>query len=208
MVFNNDNNFNPNGSIFEHTDITNYPNMPNTDYNLPQNTGNIKGSNFASKLFKAISEKIKEFDSQKEIKDLQKKAEELFKGNEDIIQLLHSFGCFFKIEENYIELSCEKFNLSGKIITNENNEMEFDEDAEQILRYISQIIVSSNNMEDSLDYMEQNGFYPVGELEKHKAIIEGKECEVLVGTLKNDKGETKQVYYYNGKEVFLSDNNQ
>ena len=51
--------------------------------------------------------------------------------------------------------------------------------------------------------MESEGFYPVGSLEKVTAIIEDKECEVLAGKFQNKEGQERQIYFYNGQEVFL-----
>lgn len=211
----NDNNFNMEDSIFEDSS-TNTESKNVTDV-IPENNEyynqlfiekeiesekKANKSSFATKIFSAISSKLDDMDINKENKKLQSAADKLFQGNEDILKLLYNFGCNFVINNDYIEFSCKKFNLTGKIVSNENNEMIFDENAELILKYISQIIISSNRLEDTLDFQETNGFYPVGELEKQTAILAGKECEVLVGTLQNNKGEVKKVYYYNGQEVF------
>lgn len=203
MPFNEDeDNYLNNESIFQDVETNNYITaqsikINNVDYE------NFKDSGLLSKLVNKISDKIDEFSDKdkKEQKKLQKIAQQFADENEDFIGLMASFGCVFVALEDCIELHCEQFNLVGKITQNEKKENILDENAKKILYIISKIVTNIEKIDNSMDKNEEDGFYPVGELEKQTIKINGEEKEVFSGTLMNEKGETKQIYFLNGREV-------
>lgn len=162
---------------------------------------NFQDNSIISKFFNTLSNVLNEDENTKNIKKIQKFADKIFKDNEDFIKLLHDFNCVMVYKENYIELQCDKFKLKGKILIESDGNMLFDENAQRILYNISEIMKHSNNVDSILDNNEKDGFYPVGNLEKTKIIYQGKEVEAFCGTLMNKLGQTKQIYYYNSKEV-------
>ena len=168
-----------------------------------QQYSNIQTGSIVSKLFDVVSEKINEISDKQKLQKLQKEASKLFEGNEDIFRLFYMFGCELIYKKKYIELSCPTIKLKGKITINENNEANFDENVMKIFEHITNIITSSNNLENTIDSLEAEGFYPIGELENKTIEINGENIEVMVGTLQNQNGETKNVYFYNGREIFL-----
>ncbi|MCD8377442.1 MAG: hypothetical protein LUB59_01490 [Candidatus Gastranaerophilales bacterium] len=198
---NDDNLISESESIFEGTKSMNSPGIEGF------NTGaidyeSVRRDNFVVKLLDTISRELLSGREEKEQKRFQKQAEKLLKNDIDILKLLSSFGCIFVYNQDYMELRCEQFNLTGKINTNTDGKLTFDDTAIKILYMITDIIEKTNNIDSIIDSHEQDGFYPVGELTKQKIMLDGKECEVLTGKLSNNNGETRQIYYYNGKEVF------
>ncbi|MBO6271401.1 hypothetical protein J6O48_01325 [bacterium] len=169
----------------------------NIKYNAPQNGSLIL------KFFDAVSSKLNEISNEKNIKNLQKEADKLFEGNEEIFKVFHSFGCKLVYDRTSFKIICEPLKLTGTIKISKQQELEWDENAKKIIEYISNVVISSNSLESTLDNYEKEGFLPVGEMELKKIEINGAEREVLVGILKNSAGEEKTIYYYNGREIFL-----
>ncbi|MCM1264691.1 MAG: hypothetical protein NC200_00705 [Candidatus Gastranaerophilales bacterium] len=162
----------------------------------------IKDDGLFSKLINTISDKLTSTPKiDKNRKKMQKLADDAFKDNEDMLKLFNDFGCVMVLHEDYIELNAERFNLSGKISLNDENKFEFDEDAQKILYIISQLIEKVNNADANFDKSEQEGFYPVGDLEETIIMLDGQETKVLCGTLMNASGMTKKMYFHNGVEV-------
>lgn len=163
-------------------------------------------NNFIFKILDSISEKLGDIaqknKTEREIKALQKYAENKLAGREEILKLFKSFGCHLTIMDKYVEMSCEQFNLKGKITFDKNQNAVFDEDTMRIFRIIADIIKSSNSLEDVINEYEKQGFYPVGDLEQQTITVEGQQREVMAGTLQNQQGEQKKIYYANGKELF------
>jgi len=163
----------------------------------PQNTGLL------GKFVKTITNKLNEYDEYRDNKKLQSQIGKIFEKEEKTLELLMNFGC--KLEYNgptKINIIWDKYKLKGQINLDSKCSEPFDAEAKKILGIIVNTILSSNNMENTIDRLEAEGFYPVGELENQTAILENKEVEVLIGTFENSAGETRKIYYYNGKEVF------
>jgi hypothetical protein len=162
----------------------------------------IKDDGIVARFFESVSAKLSENKSKK----IQKEAEKILSDSTSFFQLLYDFGCSLIYDKDFIEIYCEQINIKGKITVTKDKEFEFDENAKEILTYIANVINRSNSLHDIISKYEEQGFYPIGELKKETAIINGNECEVLVGTLENDKKEQKTIYYYNGNELFLGEN--
>ncbi|MCR5266208.1 MAG: hypothetical protein K6E29_06400 [Cyanobacteria bacterium RUI128] len=92
--------------------------------------------------------------------------------------------------------------MSGKVTFLKNNESKFDDNAQILFNQIANLIINNDGLETMIDAYEKDNFYPVGELVKETITYNGKEIEVMAGTLMNPKKETKKVYFYKGKEVF------
>ena len=204
MNFDNDNNFMSNESIFQNVEAYNamssqMMNASNIDYESLNNNGLL------SKLVNKINDKLDEFTDKdkKEQKKLEKIVENFINEDGDFLQIMSQFGCVLVVQENGIEIQCEQFDLTGKITLKENSktEYELDENAKKILYIISKVLDNLDHIDGSMDKNEEEGFYPVGELEKKTITVKGEEKEVFAGTLMNEKGETKQIYFLNGREV-------
>jgi len=189
-----------NESIFEDSEIKSANDFSQIS-GEPFDYESLKDDSLISKFLNALSDGILNGAENRENKKLQKTAAKLFKGNEEFIKLLNDFDCSLIHKQNVIEIKCEKFNLSGNITIETDGNMLFDENSQKILYYIAKVVNHSENMDNLLNNNEDDGFYPVGNLVKQKIMLNGKETEVLTGILANTKGETKQIYYYNGKEV-------
>ena len=121
--------------------------------------------------------------------------------NGEFLFMLTSCDCKIKFTDKYLELQCEPLNLTGKIFMGTKDQFQPDENATKIFKYIANIANKMNGMELTMNRLEKEGFFPVGELKKQTVNVEGKPTEVMVGTLKNDKGETRTIYFNNGTEI-------
>ncbi len=187
-------------SIFEDSEVSALRNS-NKYLDETKNLEDFQDNSIISKFFNALSNALNEDEATKDRKKLQKYADKVFKDNENFIKLLYDFGCVMIYKKDCIELQCDKFKLKGKIITESDGTILFDENSQKILYNISEIMKHSNNVDNIIDNNEAEGFYPVGNLEKKKVIYQGKEVEAFCGTLMNSLGQTKQIYYYNSKEI-------
>ncbi len=195
MVFNDNNNQNINDSIF--TDTSQIEGRQA----FPVEETTKRGENIIIKLFESFVEKfIDEPKRKKEIQNYIKSGTETLSEFEDILTLFHDTGCNIIVKDNLIELEYPVLNLKGTI-TLKDGEAVFDEVTNKILAHISAVIVNTNKLDDILNSYEEEGFYPVGDLTKKTIILNGKQTEVLLGEMMNKKGETRNVYYYKGKEV-------
>lgn len=189
----NDNNFN-NDSIFNSPEL-----QPGYDYNAvnPQPT---VGQGLAKFIDKVVNKFIEEPKAKRETRNLQKLADELFAENGEVLKVFYDFGCNIVFKDDFIELQYPQLDLVGKI-TIENDEAVFDETTQKIMEQLSKLVYNTSKLGDVINDYETQEFYPVGELVKRPITLNGKEVEVMTGMLVNPKGETKQVYYYKGKEV-------
>ena len=187
-------------SIFEDSEVSALRNS-NKQLDETKNLKDFQDNSIISKFFNSLSNALNEDEGTKDRKKLQKYADKVFKDNENFIKLLYDFGCVMIYKKDCIELQCDKFKLKGKIITESDGTILFDENSQKILYNISEIMKHSNNVDNIIDNNEAEGFYPVGNLEKKKVIYQGKEVEAFCGTLMNSLGQTKQIYYYNSKEI-------
>ena len=195
------NKYTANDSIFEDSEVAELFSAKNIDVDA-FNYENLKDDGLFSKLINALSDKLDSTSKQnKEQKKLQKIAKNTFKDSEDMIKLLNEFGCVFVINEDNIELKSSRFNMSGKIVINSEQKLEFDEEAKKLLLLVAQHIEKINNADSNFDKNEEEGFYPIGELAETDIMLNGQETKVLCGTLVNASGVTKQIYFYNGVEV-------
>ena len=202
---NNDDNLFSQESIFDSAKNIEKQSAFQKDAQVQKQTNCVLG-----KFIRSITNKLNEYDEARANKKIQDEMRAIFEQQEDVIKLLMQCGCKLQyINNTLIKITWERFNLQGLInLAPAEGEEALDEGAQKIVRQMFSVIRSSDNMEDSIDRLESEGFYPVGELEKQDAIIEGKKCTVLVGTFQNDAGETRKIYFYNGTEVFLSDQSQ
>ena len=195
MSFGQDNNYNSD-SIFsselKNNSDTTVPIMP-PDIPKPsrESAGMLEGL-----VDRLIKKPLKDSANKKEKTEFEK----VVKENEELFKILMKYGCELVMQEDGAIINYPKMKLSGKIIV-KNNKVEFDEDVKKIFQYIAQFEVQSGNLEQMIDSYEEQEFYPVGELEKQTVTYQGKEVEVMVGTLMNTKKETKKVYFYRGKEI-------
>ena len=198
MVFENNDNGMGNNSIFDSPSDVNSKDAG--ALNGVNGTGYSETS-FITKFFESVSGILK---AQKD-KNLLKKADEMIEESGSFLNLLNNFGCKISVCVDFIDISCEELKLAGRTTVNEKKELVFDENTKTILTYIANVINRTNSLHDIITKYEEQGFYPIGELEKEKAIINGQECEVLVGKLENSDKEQKTIYYYNGQELFLGE---
>lgn len=169
----------------------------------PEKTGE---NSVLAKLFEIFFSKVEGFQESRKQKALKRYVENVLKNQEEFFILLNSFGCTLDINGRETTINCKQINLSGKMIQDDNGEFSFDENTMKILQYIVNTILATNSIDSLIDEYEQKGFYPVGNLSKEKAILEGQEVEVLVGTFVNTNGEQRKVYLYNGKQIFPQEN--
>lgn len=195
MAYNDDNIINNNESIFSTLQESQNQQIQNGLSDI-----RIHDNNIIKKFFEAVSEKLNEFKLQKTQKDIEK----IFSEVGPFLRFLYDYGCTAELKNDGIIIVCESLNKKGTLTVNKDKSVELDDDAKEIFNHVANLINKTNSLTEILNKYEEQGFYPVGELKTEKAIIDDKECEVLVGTLENDKKETKTIYYYNGKEVFLS----
>jgi len=195
MAYNDDNIINNNESIF-----STLQESQNQQIQSELSDIRIHDNNIIKKFFEAVSEKLNEFKLQKTQKDIEK----IFSEVGPFLRFLYDYGCTAELKNDGIIIVCESLNKKGTLTVNKDKSVELDDDAKEIFNHVANLINKTNSLTEILNKYEEQGFYPVGELKTEKAIIDDKECEVLVGTLENDKKETKTIYYYNGKEVFLS----
>lgn len=196
MEYNDDRNFNNDESIFEDSSST-QDRMESLKADLKEIP--VENNSVITKFFDSIAVKLQD----NKLKKLQNEAEEMFKDTSSFLELLCNFGCFLEYNKDFIEISCKNIDKKGKILISKKKEIEFDDGAKEILSHIATLINRTDALHDIINKYEQQGFYPVGELEKENAIINGKECVVLTGVLENDRHEQKRIYYYNGQELFL-----
>lgn len=196
MVFNNnENNYNNNESIFSDPSLKaqEYPQLPVSQE--PQLAETLL--NFFDQF---VNKFIEEPKRKNELKKFQNQAESILSPHEEILKIFYNFGCNLQLSEKYIDVEYPQLNLKGRI-TIDNNEVEFDDTAKKIMEHLAKLINNTNSMGGILDKYEQDKYYPASDLERKTIILEGKETEVLSGTMMNKQGLTKQVYYYKGKEV-------
>ena len=197
MEYNQDNGFNNNESIF--TSLNNQPNLSGFQDNL-QNV-QIRSNSVIGNFIDSISNKIEEFKALK----LQKEAQKVFEETGPFLRLLNEYGCVVELKPDCINVDCVPLKRKGVISIKEDKSLEYDDDMKYIFSHIANLINRSDSLSDIITKYEEQGFYPIGELTKEKAIINGKECEVLVGTLENLQKEQKTIYYYEGQELFLGE---
>lgn len=166
-------------------------------------------NNFIYNIIDSISDKLEEFakknKTDREIKALKKFAENKLAGREAVLKLFKAFDCHLTVMDKCVEFSCKQLNMTGKITFDKNQKAIFDETTINIFRTIAEIISNSNSLEDVIDKYEEQGFYPIGNLEKQTVTVDGKPKEVMVGTLQNQQGEQKKIYYSEGKEIFIDE---
>lgn len=167
-------------------------------------TQNPHAGGFMSKLISKISSKISEYEDKVSFEKLKNEVVKTLEKEADILALLMKFGCKLNyISKTNMEIECEQFNLKGHInLKAEKEEDIFDENALEIIKRITYKVYSSNNLEEVINRLEGEGFYPVGELTEIEAMISDKQRKVLMGVFQNTAGETKKIYFYNGQEVF------
>ena len=154
------------------------------------------------KFFDSLVNKLVDEPKQKgEIKKLSKEGAAMLQEHEEVLKIFYEFGCNIVLRDGEIEIECPPINVVGIITVHEDGTTEFDDATNQIMEYLSKMIVGSNNMNISINKYEDEGFYPVGELEKVVIKYKGQDVEALCGILQNDQGQTKKIYYYKGKEV-------
>ena len=159
----------------------------------------IQGNSVISNFFDAVSSKIEEFKTLK----FQRDAKKIFEETGPFLRLLNEYGCVIELNADRIVVDCVPLKKKGVISVNKDKSLEYDDDMKYILSHIANVINRSDSLSDIITKYEEQGFYPIGELTKEKAIINGEECEVLVGTLENERNEQKTIYYYKGQELFL-----
>lgn len=156
-----------------------------------------------SKLVRTVTEKLNEYDTQKETKKFQETVQNALESDKDTIELLAKCGCKIQFtSNNKLLIRCDKYNLMGTIDMAAEGLDKLDDGAKKIIRILYEVKTGSENMEDCIDKLEAEGFYPVGNLEKKEMMLEGKKCTVLAGTFQNNARETKKLYFYHGKQVF------
>lgn len=165
---------------------------------------NPQGNGLMSKLISSISNKISEYEDKIENEKYKRQLTKMFEKDADIFEILSKFGCKIKcINATYLEIKSEPLNLIGHInLAAQKEEEIFDENAKRIMRNIAYVTYNKNQLEDIIDVMESEGFYPVGALEIVEAILSGEKCEVHVGKFQNENGEERTIYFYNGQQVF------
>jgi len=200
MVFGQDNdNFNNNESIFG-DGFPSYSTKVPKSYELPQLI-TPQTSGIMDAMVKILGDTKNKLDASKFRKQLDK----LIKQNQDLFDTFEKYGCKLIINENEVAVEYPKVNLKGQFTLNEDGTSEPDENAKQILKYITKKILNSEKMSGMIDDYDEEGFYPVGELRRGIGILDGKEVTMFSGILINAQGETKAVYFLNGKEVFPTD---
>ena len=190
----NNNNFADNGSIFS-TPAQNMS-MPASQDAPPMKSGAVM--KFMDTLMSKFGDEPK---PKEDIKKLVKEAEDLFKENEEIFHIMYQFGCNIEVAEGYVEFQYPALDLVGRLTFEKDKEPVLDENAQKIMEHLAVLIQNSNGMDAMINSYEEEEFYPVGDLEKQVLTINNQQYEVMVGTLMNPKGETKKVYYQNGKDV-------
>lgn len=193
MVFNENSDFSQNNSIFNDPELQQggYPQIEQTP---PKSSGLLN-------MFNTFVDKfIEEPKKRKELKSLQKKADELLSEHEEVLKIFYSFGCNLYVNDGFIDIEYPPLNLKGRI-TLQNNTAEFDETTNKIMEHLAKLVNETNNFGQFMDKYEEEKYYPVGELERTKVLLNKTETEVLCGVMMNKNGETKQVYFYKGKEV-------
>lgn len=196
MAYDEDNILNNNESIF-----STLANQQSAEV-IPENLQNIKihENNFIKNFFDSVSSKLKEVKMKKE----QEEAEQILNEIVPFLRMLYDYGCTIDLNIDGIIIKCDFLNKTGKLTINKDKSVDVDDSAKEILQHVANLINKTGSLSDIIGKYEEQGFYPVGELTKEKAIINGEECEVFVGILENNKKEKKTIYYYNGNELFLS----
>ena len=192
---NNENTQNISGSIFvDAASMEDYGDVP---VNYPP----AQKENLILKLFESFVEKfIEEPKRRKEQKDFIESGQKMLGEYEDILTFFHDAGCLIVLNDNYIELEYPQLNLKGTI-TFKDGQPEFDDTTNKIMNHLSNMVINTNKLDDIINKHEDEGFYPVGDLAKETIILNGESAEVLAGEMMNKQGQTKKVYYYQGKEV-------
>lgn len=177
-------------------------NLPNEEIKsaLNENIQQAGGSRLSAILNKLSTTFLNNAKSSQE-NDYKELFEKFIKENEEFFNYIVAANCKIKFSEKFLELQCEPLKLSGKIFIGNDGQFQPDANANAILKHVAEVSVQKNNLESTIDNLEKEGFFPVGELKRQIVNIEGKPTEVMVGVLKNDKGETRIVYFRDGAEV-------
>lgn len=191
MVFNESDDYSQNNSIFNSPEL-NEPPLPAEQE--PVSSGILDAFNtFVEKFVEEPKKKL-------ELKKIQKQADKLLKPQEEILKIFYSFGCNIYMNDDSIDIEYPKLNLKGKI-TIVGDKAEFDETTNQIMEHLAKLVDGTNNFGNFMDKYEDEDFYPVSDLEREEILYNGNKITALTGTLMNKQGQTKQVYYYKGKEI-------
>jgi hypothetical protein len=191
-----------NDSIFSESNMEKYQQELSGD-SEELNYEEISENNPLLKMIDTLQAKISKVTSkeERELRKLQKQADKLFEDCGDMMQLLKDFGCVWVIKDEHIEVQSKKLNITGIMTLNEDGVFDFDENMKKILYIIGKVVQNVDEADRQMDKHESEGFYPIGSLEECTIMLDGAEVKVLKGTLQNEKGETKQVYFKNGREV-------
>ena len=183
-------------SIFDDTRMTEpaeLSELPQENIDLSQ----FENANPIVKFFGKLSEFLLTTKEYRETKKLQEKIDEFVNENSDFLEMLNNFGCRIVYNKDHTEFICEKYNLTGKIYTETDNTLKFDDNAKKILQYMAQEIHSVTKLSDTLDEYEKNGFYPVGTPQKTE--INGR--TIIIGTLRNRNGDEIQIDIKTGMRI-------
>lgn len=192
MSFNNQNN---NESIFNDT----------TGMSLPEKYSEItepQSSGLLDLFDKFVNKFIDEPKQKLEIKKFQKQGNAILKEHEEILKIFYDFGCNLVLNDKYIDIEYMPLELVGRITITDDGKAEFDENTQKIMEQLAKLIANANGLGGMMQNYEEQKFYPTGELTKTTISINGNPVEVMTGTLMNPQGETKQIYYHKGKEVY------
>ena len=195
MVLNNNDDLNQSGSIFNSNELReDYPQQP--DYAVqPQVSSKIID------IFNRFVDKfIDEPKKQRELRNFQKRAEDILSEHEEVLKIFYNYGCNIIIRDNFLTVEYPPLNLSGNIIFTDNG-VEFDANTNKIMEQLAKLVMATNAFGSQMDDFEKQEFYPVGELEQVSIKYNNEEITALCGTLMNKQGETKKIYYYKGKEI-------
>ena len=184
-------------SIFNTPD-TSYPTVPIVpkDVPLPSRESSPK---IADEIFEKLIKKPLNKAAEKQYKN---QIGKMVKENEEIFAIFIKYGCMMTMAEDGVIIEYPPFKLSGKVTIKENEPAVFDDGAMAIFQQLAKLIAHNDKIEDFVNSYEEQGYYPVGDLEKETVVYKGQNVEVLKGVLANpDKKLKKYVYFYKGREI-------
>lgn len=187
------------GSIFSNPEL----NAPSPARIPAQNSP--EKPDILSNLIRHLSSKLVESDQKK----IQKIADKIYEENGDMVQILNEFGAKLVCKPDYVEVVVARLALFGTIrVDEETGELVLDDGAKEIFTKMANYVNGRNSFEFTMNMYAEVGFYPVGNLTNEKINYKGRELTVLKGVLMNEKGETRNIYMHNGRELLLEDDTQ
>lgn len=182
--------------------IFNFSEERKPEIGIPNMSPVNSGENLSDMLNKLSSKLLTGFQNQKEENSLKQFMEKAIKENEAFFSLLTENNCKLKFSERFVEIDCEPLNLVGKIFMYNDAQLKPDLNAQKIFKYLADKSLQKKDIENPLEELEKEGFYPVGELKKMTIKVNGEQTEVMAGMLVNNNKETRTIYFKDGKQVF------